>query len=197
MVSIWFAKIGFHVIYDCSDFIRASGSGFGLQCERSLKLVWLHSAATVLLRICCMLTQTLPSSNPNSQIWILDINSVECWDKSTIIIVFLSFTAAVDQPKPPKPTESPQPESPQPESRGRMGLYVGLTVFAVCVGLCFAFRLCFQRCKQHPSGLRETLREPLPEHLNPCQKVTVKGSTLTTDQRRHFRRRNARRCQCV
>ena len=52
---------------------------------------------------------------------------------------FLSFTAAVDQPKPQKPTVRPQPES-----RGRIGLYVGLTaavLLAVCAGLYFAFRL--------------------------------------------------------
>ncbi|XP_044198160.1 uncharacterized protein LOC122974236 isoform X3 [Thunnus albacares] len=50
---------------------------------------------------------------------------------------------AVDQPKPQKPTVRPQPES-----RGRIGLYVGLTaaaVLAVCVGLCFAFRRCFTK----------------------------------------------------
>ncbi|XP_042257341.1 uncharacterized protein LOC121889443 isoform X2 [Thunnus maccoyii] len=47
---------------------------------------------------------------------------------------------AVDQPKHQKPTVRPQPES-----RGRIGLYVGLTaaaaVLAVCAGLYFAFRL--------------------------------------------------------
>ncbi|XP_044199109.1 uncharacterized protein LOC122975018 [Thunnus albacares] len=51
----------------------------------------------------------------------------------------LNVTAAVDQPKPQKPTESPQPES-----QGRIGLYVGLTaavILAVCAGLCSAFRL--------------------------------------------------------
>ena len=44
----------------------------------------------------------------------------------------MPFTAAVDQPEPQKPTVRPQPES-----RGRIGLYVGLTaaVLAVCAGL--------------------------------------------------------------
>ncbi|CAK6982302.1 uncharacterized protein LOC128383556 [Scomber scombrus] len=50
----------------------------------------------------------------------------------------LNVTAAVDQPEPQKPTERPQPES-----RGRIGLYGGLTAagLAVCAGLCFTFRL--------------------------------------------------------
>ncbi|XP_042257336.1 butyrophilin-like protein 8 isoform X2 [Thunnus maccoyii] len=49
---------------------------------------------------------------------------------------------AVDQPKPQKPTVRPQPES-----RGRIGLYVGLTaaVLAVCSGLYSAFRLHFSQ----------------------------------------------------
>ncbi|XP_067435601.1 uncharacterized protein [Thunnus thynnus] len=56
----------------------------------------------------------------------------------------LNVTAAVDQPKPQKPTVRPQPES-----RGRISLYVGLTaaaVLAVCAGLYSAFRL---RSKRH------------------------------------------------
>ncbi|KAL7374417.1 hypothetical protein ABVT39_000251 [Epinephelus coioides] len=51
------------------------------------------------------------------------------------------------QPESPQP-ESPQPESPQPESRGRIGLYVGLTAAALltlCVGLCFAFKAHFAK----------------------------------------------------
>ncbi|XP_078020792.1 uncharacterized protein LOC144459873 isoform X2 [Epinephelus lanceolatus] len=59
----------------------------------------------------------------------------------------LNVTAA-DEPKPQRPTESPQPESPQPESRGRIGLYVGLTAAALltlCVGLCFAFKAHFAK----------------------------------------------------
>ncbi|CAK6980786.1 uncharacterized protein LOC128383556 [Scomber scombrus] len=46
---------------------------------------------------------------------------------------FLNVTAAVDQPKPQKPTVRPQPES-----RGRIGLYIGLigAGLALCVGLC-------------------------------------------------------------
>ncbi|XP_042257351.1 uncharacterized protein LOC121889444 isoform X2 [Thunnus maccoyii] len=53
----------------------------------------------------------------------------------------LNVTAAVDQLKPQKPTVRPQPES-----RGRIGLYVGLTaaaVLTVCAGLYSAFRHCF------------------------------------------------------
>ncbi|XP_078020807.1 uncharacterized protein LOC144459881 [Epinephelus lanceolatus] len=65
----------------------------------------------------------------------------------------LNVTAAADEPKPQRPTESPQPESPQPESpqpesRGRIGLYVGLTAAALltlCVGLCFAFKAHFAK----------------------------------------------------
>ncbi|XP_044198162.1 butyrophilin-like protein 8 isoform X4 [Thunnus albacares] len=51
----------------------------------------------------------------------------------------LNVTAAVDQPKPQKATERPQPES-----QVALGLYVGLglsasvVVLVVCVGLCFA-----------------------------------------------------------
>ncbi|KAL7375228.1 hypothetical protein ABVT39_014026 [Epinephelus coioides] len=60
----------------------------------------------------------------------------------------LNVTAAADEPKPQRPTESPQPESPQPESWGRIGLYVGLTAAALltlCVGLCFAFKAHFAK----------------------------------------------------
>ena len=54
------------------------------------------------------------------------------WHRSTIIIIIVSFTAAVDQPKPQKPAERPQPES-----WGWIGVYVGLTAAAlsVCIGL--------------------------------------------------------------
>ncbi|XP_037649050.1 uncharacterized protein LOC119502252 isoform X2 [Sebastes umbrosus] len=49
------------------------------------------------------------------------------------------LTAAPDEPRPQRPTVSPQPES-----LGRIGLYVGLglglTAAALCAGLCFAFR---------------------------------------------------------
>ncbi|KAL7375154.1 hypothetical protein ABVT39_012828 [Epinephelus coioides] len=63
----------------------------------------------------------------------------------------MADSTAADEPKPQRPTESPQPESPQPESpqpesRGRIGLYVGLTAAALltlCVGLCFAFKAHF------------------------------------------------------
>ncbi|KAL7375014.1 hypothetical protein ABVT39_010697 [Epinephelus coioides] len=70
----------------------------------------------------------------------------------------LNVTAAADEPKPQRPTESPQPESPQPESsqpespqpesQGRIGLCVGLTAAALltlCVGLCFAFKAHFAK----------------------------------------------------
>ncbi|XP_074514341.1 uncharacterized protein LOC141782179 [Sebastes fasciatus] len=62
----------------------------------------------------------------------------------------LNVTAAADEPKPLRPTMSPQPERPtmrpQPESRGRTGLYVGLTAALVlCAGLCFAFCLSFTK----------------------------------------------------
>ena len=43
-------------------------------------------------------------------------------DTNIIFIIFLSFTAAVDQLKPQKPAVRPQPES-----RGRIDLYVWLT----------------------------------------------------------------------
>ncbi|XP_049425360.1 uncharacterized protein LOC125884441 isoform X2 [Epinephelus fuscoguttatus] len=75
----------------------------------------------------------------------------------------LTVTAA-DEPKPQRPTESPQPESPQPESRGRIGLYVGLGLAAallICITLC-AVKVCFTRFTDkkktmHPQKLR-TLR---------------------------------------
>ncbi|XP_051256137.1 uncharacterized protein LOC127363555 isoform X17 [Dicentrarchus labrax] len=65
----------------------------------------------------------------------------------------LSVTAAADEPKPQRPTESPQPESPQPESPqpespqpeslGRICLYVGLGLAAaeaVLLAVCCYFR---------------------------------------------------------
>ncbi|XP_074514159.1 uncharacterized protein LOC141782047 [Sebastes fasciatus] len=62
----------------------------------------------------------------------------------------LNVTAAADEPKPLRPTMRPQPERPtmrpQPESRGRIGLYVGLTAaLALCAGLCFVFCLSFTK----------------------------------------------------
>ncbi|XP_049425399.1 uncharacterized protein LOC125884455 isoform X10 [Epinephelus fuscoguttatus] len=70
----------------------------------------------------------------------------------------LNVTAA-DEPKPQRPTESPQPES-----RGRIGLYVGLGLAAallICITLC-AVKVCFTRFTDkkktmHPQKLR-TLR---------------------------------------
>ncbi|XP_049425400.1 uncharacterized protein LOC125884455 isoform X11 [Epinephelus fuscoguttatus] len=70
----------------------------------------------------------------------------------------LTVTAA-DEPKPQRPTESPQPES-----RGRIGLYVGLGLAAallICITLC-AVKVCFTRFTDkkktmHPQKLR-TLR---------------------------------------
>ncbi|CAK6983259.1 uncharacterized protein LOC128383556 [Scomber scombrus] len=60
-----------------------------------------------------------------------------------------NVTAAVNQPKPQKPAVSPQPES-----RGRIGLYVGLTAagLVVCLGLCFAFRLCLTKPPDEPEN---------------------------------------------
>ncbi|XP_049425398.1 uncharacterized protein LOC125884455 isoform X9 [Epinephelus fuscoguttatus] len=71
----------------------------------------------------------------------------------------LTVTAAADEPKPQRPTESPQPES-----RGRIGLYVGLGLAAallICITLC-AVKVCFTRFTDkkktmHPQKLR-TLR---------------------------------------
>ncbi|KAM7377024.1 hypothetical protein PAMA_013692 [Pampus argenteus] len=48
----------------------------------------------------------------------------------------LNVTAAVDQPEPQKPTERSQAES-----RGRIGLYVGLTAALLSVSGLFVFRL--------------------------------------------------------
>ncbi|KAL7375109.1 hypothetical protein ABVT39_012068 [Epinephelus coioides] len=63
----------------------------------------------------------------------------------------LNVTAAADEPKPQRPTESPQPESPQPESpqpesRGRIGLYVGLGLIALLI-VCaiFAVKFCLSK----------------------------------------------------
>ena len=98
-----------------------------------------------------MWTQTSPSSNPNSpdlnfgheqcevsHVGELNVGMTEFVKYKYNYYYFLSFTAAVDQPEPHKPTERPQPES-----RGRIGLYVGLIAagLTVCVGL-FVFRLC-------------------------------------------------------
>ena len=103
----------------------------------------MNSADTVLLRIFCLWTQTSPSSNPNSP----DVNfgheqcEVLQVAELTSIIIFLSFTAAADEPRPQK-----RAVSPQPESRGRIGLYVGLTAAGlICLGLCF-IGLCFTKC---------------------------------------------------
>ncbi|XP_062300763.1 uncharacterized protein LOC134005786 [Scomber scombrus] len=65
----------------------------------------------------------------------------------------LNVTAAVDQPEPQKPTESPQPES-----RVRISLFVGLTAagLAVCAGLCFVFRLCYKSVKREHTVVYET-----------------------------------------
>ncbi|XP_037644922.1 uncharacterized protein LOC119499804 isoform X2 [Sebastes umbrosus] len=63
----------------------------------------------------------------------------------------INDSAAADEPKPLRPTMRPQPERPtmrpQPESRGRIGLYVGLTaaLLVLCAGLCFAFCLSFTK----------------------------------------------------
>ncbi|KAL7375473.1 hypothetical protein ABVT39_018143 [Epinephelus coioides] len=79
-----------------------------------------------------------------------------CYGSSTATCR-LNVTAA-DEPKPQRPTESPQPESPQPESpqpespqpespqpesRGRISLYVGLpaALLFVCITLC-AVKVC-------------------------------------------------------
>ncbi|XP_074470622.1 uncharacterized protein LOC141754993 [Sebastes fasciatus] len=64
-------------------------------------------------------------------------NSGKCW-----LNVTGKLTAAPDEPRPQRPTVSPQPES-----RGRIGLYVGLalTAAALCAGLCFAFTLSFTK----------------------------------------------------
>ena len=74
-----------------------------------------------------------------SQVGELNVEITEFVKQKYNYYYFMSFTAAVDQPKPQKPTERPQPEC-----RGRIGLYVGLTaavLLAVCAGLCSAFRL--------------------------------------------------------
>ncbi|XP_037637076.1 uncharacterized protein LOC119494919 [Sebastes umbrosus] len=67
--------------------------------------------------------------------------SGKCW-----LNVTGELTAAPDEPRPQRPTVSPQPES-----QGRIGLYVGLglglglTAAALCAGLCFAFRHYFTK----------------------------------------------------
>ncbi|KAL7374416.1 hypothetical protein ABVT39_000199 [Epinephelus coioides] len=57
----------------------------------------------------------------------------------------LNVTAAADEPRPQRPTESPQPEDWE-----MIVLYVGLTAAALlilCVGLCVAyFRICREKC---------------------------------------------------
>ncbi|KAL7375738.1 hypothetical protein ABVT39_022811 [Epinephelus coioides] len=56
----------------------------------------------------------------------------------------LNVTAAADEPRPQRPTESPQPEDWE-----MIVLYVGLTaaLLTLCVGLCVAyFRICREKC---------------------------------------------------
>ncbi|XP_078020628.1 uncharacterized protein LOC144459817 isoform X1 [Epinephelus lanceolatus] len=74
----------------------------------------------------------------------------------------LNVTAA-DEPKPQRPTESPQPESPQPESpqsesRGRIGVYVGLGLIAllfICATL-FAVKVHFTKCTDKKENYAST-----------------------------------------
>ena len=90
-----------------------------------------------------MWTQTSAGSNTNNPDFNFEHEVSEVGELNVGVTVFveykynyyyfLSFTAAVDQPKPQKPTVRPQPES-----RGRISLYVGLTaaaVLTVCAGL--------------------------------------------------------------
>nr|XP_033507965.1 uncharacterized protein LOC117272922 isoform X1 [Epinephelus lanceolatus] len=75
----------------------------------------------------------------------------------------LTVTAAADEPKPQRPTESPQPESPQPESpqsesRGRIGVYVGLGLIAllfICATL-FAVKVHFTKCTDKKENYAST-----------------------------------------
>ncbi|XP_071315784.1 programmed cell death 1 ligand 1-like [Trachinotus anak] len=71
----------------------------------------------------------------------------------------LNVSAAVDQPQPETP-----PERPEPESRGRIGLYVGLTAAAASVLLVLC--LCLTKSadeKQNVSAAVETEPETEPE----------------------------------
>ncbi|XP_049425359.1 uncharacterized protein LOC125884441 isoform X1 [Epinephelus fuscoguttatus] len=92
----------------------------------------------------------------------------------------LTVTAA-DEPKPQRPTESPQPESPQPESpqpesRGRIGLYVGLGLAAALLFVCtiFAVKVYLTKCtdkKENDASTdtdvtRETTHEDVQEPVS-------------------------------
>ncbi|XP_049425377.1 uncharacterized protein LOC125884453 isoform X1 [Epinephelus fuscoguttatus] len=87
----------------------------------------------------------------------------------------LNVTAA-DEPKPQRPTESPQPESPQPESRGRIGLYVGLGLAAALLFVCtiFAVKVYLTKCTDKKENnastdtdvTRETTHEDVQEPVS-------------------------------
>ncbi|XP_049425392.1 uncharacterized protein LOC125884455 isoform X4 [Epinephelus fuscoguttatus] len=87
----------------------------------------------------------------------------------------LTVTAA-DEPKPQRPTESPQPESPQPESRGRIGLYVGLGLAAALLFVCtiFAVKVYLTKCTDKKENnastdtdvTRETTHEDVQEPVS-------------------------------
>ncbi|KAL7375908.1 hypothetical protein ABVT39_026335 [Epinephelus coioides] len=87
----------------------------------------------------------------------------------------LNVTAAADEPKPQRPTESPQPESPQPESRGRIGLYVGLGLAAALLIVCtiFAVKFCLSKSTDKKENDASTDTEaaalPLTQQLKTLQ----------------------------
>ncbi|KAL7375108.1 hypothetical protein ABVT39_012066 [Epinephelus coioides] len=104
----------------------------------------------------------------------------------------LTVTAAADEPKPQRPTESPQPESPQPESpqpdgRGRIGLYVGLGLIALLI-VCtiFAVKVYFNKCtdkkENDASTDTEVTRETTHEDVQDPVRTFVVNVTQTSYQ---------------